>query len=836
MSNYASLKATINANIKTNGNEEITGAIMNSVLTQMTDSLGAGYQFAGVATPSTNPGTPDQRMFWIALRPGTYANFGATVIASGQIGVFTYASGWTYTVVSVVDIRETLDGSSATDVASASLVADAVTDDGYFTRIINVASIAEQDLSISNANTFQSTGKHSLISINAGDILKVTGGGGRAAFVSAVYCPKSGSSVAAITTRTLNVGETYILHAPDNAAGFIYNTAEGEVDVTPSEIQVSTKVNEATFTEIPCARFGFSGGEIIYAAASSNKNYLLKVKANHSYSVKFTANAAAACAFITDIPRIGLTYTSFSPTQNANTINKENTLALTPESDGYYLIRVYKSSSPSLEAVAYDADSIFDGSGDVKDFWRLNIGALTKRNYMIDASNGLYGSSTTYKHVLLPVSPGQKVRIVKGENKARFAWLTTDESPVANGVPAYVPGTCSISTDGGVYTAPTGANYLWVYSGDSSNSYWPSYVGIEIDYASMPDIVIENDYAKTRRILFQIGSQTRSEINDSYKPLVLLHYSDIHGRVSNQNRINEYREFWKGYIDDTIQTGDIVTDNWADGSAFGDETSPATNPSRDILSLIGNHDTAYRSGGETLWHYYEGKQAYDRYIGPYVSYWGVTQPTGASASGLCYYYKDYADSEIRLVAIDAWNSDPTYQSAQQSWFESVLADAKTNGLSVIVASHFRIKCETSLTSPFTMPDAPDNPDSSSFNDPYVALVTSFIDGGGKFVCWLTGHSHYDAISKTSAAQGSQINICVNRAGAFGSTATELWKTNSRINVDFSDWKTFDCFNIVAVDTYYKFITLFRVGSEWDKMGRRIETCCVNYDTGEILYP
>lgn len=94
MSNYNSLKATINANIKTNGNQEITGSVMNSVLNAMVNSLGAGYQYAGVATPSTNPGTPDNKVFYIASTPGTYQNFGGLVVASGEVAVFAWDSSW----------------------------------------------------------------------------------------------------------------------------------------------------------------------------------------------------------------------------------------------------------------------------------------------------------------------------------------------------------------------------------------------------------------------------------------------------------------------------------------------------------------------------------------------------------------------------------------------------------------------------------------------------------------------------------------------------------------------------------------------------------------------
>jgi hypothetical protein len=71
MANYQSLKAAINAVIKANGNKEITGTVLNEVLLAMVNSLGAGYQFAGVATPSTNPGTPDQNVFYIAMQAGT---------------------------------------------------------------------------------------------------------------------------------------------------------------------------------------------------------------------------------------------------------------------------------------------------------------------------------------------------------------------------------------------------------------------------------------------------------------------------------------------------------------------------------------------------------------------------------------------------------------------------------------------------------------------------------------------------------------------------------------------------------------------------------------------
>ena len=92
MGNYTNLKSTIDTNIKTNGNEEITGAILNSVLNSMVSSLGAGYQYMGVATTSTNPGTPDAKVFYLAYTPGTYTNFSGIEVTG--LCVLKYDTAW----------------------------------------------------------------------------------------------------------------------------------------------------------------------------------------------------------------------------------------------------------------------------------------------------------------------------------------------------------------------------------------------------------------------------------------------------------------------------------------------------------------------------------------------------------------------------------------------------------------------------------------------------------------------------------------------------------------------------------------------------------------------
>lgn len=145
MADFSSLKQTIQSYIKQNGNEEITGNILQDVLLAMVSTMGdsainslasalqdeiaarqnqdltlqgnitaeatarqqadtalggridglqtvingintklaEGYIYAGIATPSTNPGTPSGKVFYIAVQAGTYTNFSSLAVTQG---------------------------------------------------------------------------------------------------------------------------------------------------------------------------------------------------------------------------------------------------------------------------------------------------------------------------------------------------------------------------------------------------------------------------------------------------------------------------------------------------------------------------------------------------------------------------------------------------------------------------------------------------------------------------------------------------------------------------------------------------------------------------------
>lgn len=94
MANYQNLKGVIDANIRNNGNGEITGNILNGVLNSMVTTLGNGYVFAGEATPAINPGTPDNNVYYVTTTPGNYANFGGINVVENELAFLTYNGSW----------------------------------------------------------------------------------------------------------------------------------------------------------------------------------------------------------------------------------------------------------------------------------------------------------------------------------------------------------------------------------------------------------------------------------------------------------------------------------------------------------------------------------------------------------------------------------------------------------------------------------------------------------------------------------------------------------------------------------------------------------------------
>lgn len=91
--NYEELKRNIADVVKPNGNQEITGQIMQDALFALIENLGEGWQFGGAVRPSDAPALgADVRGFWLAVEKGVYTDFGGVEVT--ELSAIVYGDGW----------------------------------------------------------------------------------------------------------------------------------------------------------------------------------------------------------------------------------------------------------------------------------------------------------------------------------------------------------------------------------------------------------------------------------------------------------------------------------------------------------------------------------------------------------------------------------------------------------------------------------------------------------------------------------------------------------------------------------------------------------------------
>ena len=332
------------------------------------------------------------------------------------------------------------------------------------------------------------------------------------------------------------------------------------------------------------------------------------------------------------------------------------------------------------------------------------------------------------------------------------------------------------------------------------------------------------------------------------KPLSLLFFSDPHACSIPIQRVMEFANKYDEWIDDVVCGGDNV-DSFTNGFTFWQNAG-----AQRVLPVVGNHEILGGSptiDGKAITSLvkHSAKEVYDLEFSPFLSATGIT-----IVENKCYWYKDYADSKIRLIALDVYHNrekitvegGQTYTNypdgtsvdtgEQMEWFENTLSEAKTLGYSVICVKHSPFLFDlfdnsfTSLEFTNTTGNGLINPE----NNEIVTIVQSFIDDGGTFIGWLTGHIHQDAVGVVKGFPDQfQMTIDTSRYHYNGISSTFLpYGSNFKIE---GRTKAADLFEIVNVDTYKKNITLFRIGCDYDRNGRHIGSLVYNYTDKRVVY-
>ena len=352
----------------------------------------------------------------------------------------------------------------------------------------------------------------------------------------------------------------------------------------------------------------------------------------------------------------------------------------------------------------------------------------------------------------------------------------------------------------------------------------------------------------------------------------LLYFADLHGVSRRLGRIMKYYNQYKEYLDDIVSAGD-ANHSFVDNFSFWKENGAGC-----VLNALGNHEVF---GGSREYELseedkqsnivkkytvaynvptYSSKECYDRFIKPYLSETKIN-----SVENKCYFYKDYESAKIRIIALDVYhwkdvihckkeyadghtesytsesfpNGDTVDKGEQADWFKNILEDSRQKGFNVICMIHTQ-KIDTLIDCTFTNLDRPNSSYYGTDNDKeYSDLIEAFMAdhddeyGAGKFICWLCGHHHSDAIG-LSSNYPKQLKILIDTAGCRRSPNLPQFDFTGnfdRIEDTYSD----DLFDIFAVDTEHKYISLHRVGCHSDSHGRHIGNLLYDYKNMKLLY-
>lgn len=117
MGNYEELKAAVSSVIKTNGNQEITGQVLQNTLTTLISQVGANATFAGIATPDTAPGAPDQNIFYIASSNGVYSNFDGYKLEDEIVLFVNESQRWKHVLCNIYN-KDKVKKNAANDISN----------------------------------------------------------------------------------------------------------------------------------------------------------------------------------------------------------------------------------------------------------------------------------------------------------------------------------------------------------------------------------------------------------------------------------------------------------------------------------------------------------------------------------------------------------------------------------------------------------------------------------------------------------------------------------------------------------------------------------------------
>ena len=309
---------------------------------------------------------------------------------------------------------------------------------------------------------------------------------------------------------------------------------------------------------------------------------------------------------------------------------------------------------------------------------------------------------------------------------------------------------------------------------------------------------------------------TGNEYYDTSNPFVLFHFSDIHADKLELERYVEFLGVYGKYFDDAICTGDLVELGANTGFDFWGQVPGAEK----ILFVSGNHDFLRKWEGWDWSDRLKKKEMWDTYFAKYIKNWGVTYEEGNT-----YYYKDYPRKKMRLIGLDCALQNEE-DKEQYEWFKNALTGALDNDYAVIVAYHYNPRNAVQIKCNFNDFDHYDKTGSYDDTHLYNKLIEVFKAGGGKFICWLGGHTHWEQFAYNKDFPG-QLYYSID---ATNRDQCMMYSNITRRNGHRSQ----DLANAMVVDTSTNTLKIIRIGANESSYLVQRNGIVINYKTFEVI--
>ena len=310
-------------------------------------------------------------------------------------------------------------------------------------------------------------------------------------------------------------------------------------------------------------------------------------------------------------------------------------------------------------------------------------------------------------------------------------------------------------------------------------------------YINNADIVVLNKIQEP--LIIQSTAKRASGMGDTIEPLTFIHFSDIHAKPTLWQRLVEYMNKYADYIQFAIHTGDYCGGTQSDYIDLYDSAKSQ----KPIYNCVGNHDTyIYNADHVPPTYKNPDKSVARNLLFNHTENWNVVW----GAENVMYYFKDFNKEKIRLIVLDYYYD----LDAQKTWLQSTLRDARALGYSVITATHevtYPIVDKLNVT--FQTKDSYEQFSGNVAKSEFDAIIKEFKTNGGSHIANLCGHEHADMVGYT---ENGTLNIAVECA-----TNDNIWTDGKRVE----GTRTYDCFNVISVNSQLNIIKIVRIGNNSD---------------------